>query len=167
MNTPSPPDGLFLTDEGRRLIEERVAGRESRLAELHDALDGDARTDELVTASLRTAREIDELRVALDNAAPIESIPDDPRIVKLGDTVELRLDDATIEQYVIVQPREAVVDDRRVSIDSPLARALLGKRVGARVEIPAPRGAYACTILRADRRDAATGRSCHGQRGRR
>ncbi|MCZ7528496.1 MAG: hypothetical protein M5U14_20260 [Acidimicrobiia bacterium] len=65
----------------------------------------------MVAESVRATRELDELRTTLDNALPIESISDDPRVVKLGDTVEIRLDDGTEERYVIVQATEAAVDD--------------------------------------------------------
>lgn len=151
MSASAPGSGEYLSAEGKRRLEERVAALEARLSELRAVLEGGGRSAELVAESVRATRELDELRTTLDNALPIESISDDPRVVKLGDTVEIRLDDGTEERYVIVQATEAAVDDAWISVDSPLARALIGQRVGAHVEIPAPSGAYGCTVVRSDR----------------
>jgi transcription elongation GreA/GreB family factor len=40
---------------------------------------------------------------------------------------------------------------RRVSAQSPLGHALLGRRVGGEVDVPAPGGHYRCTIESATR----------------
>jgi transcription elongation GreA/GreB family factor len=54
-----------------------------------------------------------------------------------------------------VHAEEAVVDDARISVDSPLGRALLARRVGETVEVAGPGGSYRCTILSATRRGAS------------
>jgi transcription elongation GreA/GreB family factor len=53
----------------------------------------------------------------------------------------------TVEQYLLVHPAEAPLDQLRISVESPLARAVLGKPVGARVQVEAPAGRYAVRIL--------------------
>jgi transcription elongation factor GreA len=151
------PDTVYLTEEGRQLLVDRVRELEARAHELRESLEGDGRSDEVVTGYLRITRELERLRDTLESATPVDALHDDPLVVKFGDTVEIRLDDGSVEQYVIVHPAEAAVDDRRISVDSPLAQALIGQRVGAYVEVPAPRGAYGCTILRADRGVAPAG----------
>ncbi len=66
--------------------------------------------------------------------------------------MSIRLDDGTDETYVIVHGVEAVVDDARISVESPLGQALLGRRVGDTVEVAVPMGSYRCTIFGATRR---------------
>ena len=75
-------------------------------------------------------------------------------VADLGDRVAIRLDDGSEESYVVVHRVEAAVDDGRISAESPLGRALLGRHVGEAVEVAVPGGSYRCTILTASRRAA-------------
>ena len=50
-----------------------------------------------------------------------------------------------------VHPEEATIDDERISWDSPLGRAIMGAAVGDMVEVPSPRGAWTCEVLRITR----------------
>jgi transcription elongation factor GreA len=69
--------------------------------------------------------------------------------VKFGATVTL-VDEDTEEKkvYRIVGDMEADVKAGRISISSPIARALIGKRKGDSVEVTAPGGARSYEILR-------------------
>lgn len=68
--------------------------------------------------------------------------------VKFGATVKL-LDEDTEEEktYQIVGDVEADVKQGRVSISSPIARALIGKTIGDTVEVVAPGGARSFEIV--------------------
>jgi transcription elongation GreA/GreB family factor len=74
-------------------------------------------------------------------------------VVELGDLVTIEFAPhglrrrRTVEQYLLVHPAEAPLDQWRISIESPLARAVLGHRVGAQVEVDAPAGRYAVRII--------------------
>ena len=69
--------------------------------------------------------------------------------VKFGATVTL-LDEDTEEKktYSIVGDPEADAGNGRVSISSPLARAMIGKEQGDSIEVAAPGGARAYEILK-------------------
>jgi transcription elongation factor GreA len=67
-------------------------------------------------------------------------------LVHVGSTVVVRSDDGSRETFVIVAPAEAQPRDRRVSRDSPIGRALLGRQVGEAVLIPAPGGSFTVTV---------------------
>ena len=57
-------------------------------------------------------------------------------------------DDAGIEsQLRIVGPDEIDPARRYVSMDSPLGRALLGKRIDEEVRVESPSGARTCVIV--------------------
>ena len=61
--------------------------------------------------------------------------------VKFGATVTL-IDDETEEEstYLIIGEYEADISKKRVSIKSPIARAIIGKSVGDLVEVNTPKG---------------------------
>ncbi|MGE0500083.1 MAG: transcription elongation factor GreA [Rhizobiaceae bacterium] len=69
--------------------------------------------------------------------------------IKFGATVVL-VDEDTEEQktYQIVGDQEADVKSGRISISSPIARALIGKGVGEAIEVNAPGGARGYEIVK-------------------
>ncbi|MEO1199877.1 MAG: GreA/GreB family elongation factor, partial [Pseudomonadota bacterium] len=68
-------------------------------------------------------------------------------IIKFGATVTI-IDEDTEEEknYKIVGDVEADVKGGKVSISSPIARALIGKTIGDSVEVTAPGGARSYEI---------------------
>ena len=68
--------------------------------------------------------------------------------VKFGATVKL-IDEDTEEEveYHIVGEYEADITKKRISIQSPLAKSLIGKTAGDSVEVPTPSGTKAYEIL--------------------
>jgi len=71
------------------------------------------------------------------------------KAVKFGATVTLA-DEETDEKivYQLVGEDEADISERRLSITSPLARALIGKSVGDSVEVSTPRGSKAYEVVK-------------------
>ena len=69
--------------------------------------------------------------------------------VKFGATVEL-IDDDTEEQcvYHVVGEYEADIAKSRISTQSPLARALIGKKVGDIVDVSTPKGSKTYEITK-------------------
>jgi transcription elongation factor GreA len=66
-----------------------------------------------------------------------------------GATITL-VDEDTDERtsYQIVGPDEADVAEKRLSITSPLARAVIGKKVGDSVEVSTPGGSKSYEIVK-------------------
>lgn len=89
-----------------------------------------------------------ELEDKLARAQVIDVTKLDGDTVKFGATV-LLVDEDTDEEfsYKIVGEDEADVKDGKISITSPIARALIGKSVGDSIEVSAPGGAKAYEIL--------------------
>lgn len=83
----------------------------------------------------------------------MEQIPHDPHTVDLGDTVTIQLESGETETHIVVHAAEAPLEDQRISVESPLGAALIGRHVGAEVEVPVPRGVYRCRILTVQRHD--------------
>lgn len=69
--------------------------------------------------------------------------------VKFGATVTIADEDTEERRtFQIVGEHESDVDAGRLSVTSPLARAVIGRTVGDSVEVATPRGARACEIMR-------------------
>ncbi|QIZ78404.1 transcription elongation factor GreB [Ferrimonas lipolytica] len=58
-----------------------------------------------------------------------------------GAWLELESDDGEIQRYQLVGPDEFKISEGKISIDSPLARAMIGKQVDDEVLVPTPAGA--------------------------
>ena len=130
-------------DERPRIIqaiaEARLHGDLSENAEYHAAKE---------QQSLNEGR-IAELEDKLSRAEVIDVSKLSGDTVKFGAIVAL-VDEDTEEKktYQIVGETEADVKGGRVSITSPIARALIGKRVGDTVEVNAPGGGKSYEILK-------------------
>jgi transcription elongation factor GreB len=64
-----------------------------------------------------------------------------------GASVTLQEADGRRSSYELVGPDEVVAGTRQISIASPVARALLGKRVGDSVVLRRPRGDVEVTVV--------------------
>ena len=71
--------------------------------------------------------------------------------VKFGATVTLSDEDSGDKvKYKIVGEHEANVREGKISISSPIARALIGKSKGDSAEVTTPRGARSYEILKVE-----------------
>ncbi len=71
--------------------------------------------------------------------------------VKFGATVTLIDEDTEAEKrYQIVGDMEADVKSGKISVSSPISRALIGKKVGDSVEVNAPGGGKSYEIMKID-----------------
>ena len=120
------------------IAEARAHGDLSENAEYHAAKE---------QQSLNEGR-ISELEDILSRAEVIDVTKLSADTVKFGATVELADEDTDEEStYQIVGDQEADVKEGKISISSPIARALIGKSEGDSVEVVAPGGARSYEIL--------------------
>ena len=119
------------------ISEARAHGDLSENAEYHAAKE---------QQSLNEGR-IAELEDKISRAEVIDVSKLSGDIVKFGATVTL-VDEDTEEEKVwqIVGDSEADAKAGRISISSPVARALIGKKKGASVEVVTPKGARSFEI---------------------
>ena len=136
-----------ITQSGKDELTAELTELKSRRGAIADKI-AEARDygDLSENAEYDTAREeqgIVETRIAeieeiLTNAKIIES-QKGANVVALGTTVELTLDAKTVT-YTVVGPVEANPLEGKISNESPIGEALLGKRVGDVVTITTPKG---------------------------
>ena len=83
---------------------------------------------------------IRDIESALHNAVEVEARAGKSE-VELGSTVHLRnLKSGASLRYTVVSPREVNAAEGKISIDSPMGRALVSRREGEEVEVSAPAG---------------------------
>jgi len=129
-----------LEGDGRREIAERIRtarewGDLKENSEYHDAKNEQAHLE------TRIAR----LRERIAGAVVVEE--SSGAVVGFGSTVVVR-DQTGLEQtWQIVSSRDAAPKDGRVSAESPLAEALLGRSAGERAAVALPRGTRTLTIV--------------------
>ena len=120
------------------IAEARAHGDLSENAEYHSAKE---------QQSLNEGR-IAELEDKISRAEVIDVSKLSGSTIKFGATVKL-IDDDTDEEktYQIVGDSEADVKDGKVSISSPIARALIGKKTGDSIEVNTPGGGKSYEII--------------------
>jgi transcription elongation factor GreA len=121
------------------IAEARAHGDLSENAEYHAAKEAQGMNEAKVA----------ELEDKLGRADVIDPTKLSGDSVKFGATVEL-VDEDTEEEvtYKLVGDLEADVKSGKVSISSPIARALIGKAVGDSVEVTTPKGSRSYEILK-------------------
>ncbi len=99
-------------------------------------------------------REIDRriryLQKRLDVVKVVEAKPSNPDKVFFGASVVLEQEDGQRVSYRIVGADETDVDKGWISVDSPVARALLGKNLEDEVTVPTPAGERCLWVVSVD-----------------
>ena len=90
-----------------------------------------------------------ELEDMISRADVIDPTTLSGKIVRFGATVKLADEDTDEEStYQIVGSHEAEVEAGKLSLTSPLARALIGKTIGDSVEVTTPGGSKSYEVLK-------------------
>ena len=155
-----PAGSRYATAEGaRRLREEldwlwRVHRPQVTRAVAEAAAQGDRSENAEYIYGKKQLREIDRrvrhLRRRLDGMVVVSRPPDDRSRIFFGAWVRLEDEDGAELEVRIVGPDEIDPARRYVSMDSPLARALMGRRRDDElsVEVPGGRRSYVVTEVR-------------------
>ena len=148
-HTSSATDRFPVTAEGLSILKDRLRYIDDvRLPQLRALLVDRDRDERDVSAYARLVGERDELSATIDLAEVIRPVQA-RRALRLGLGMRARvcLPDGSRVWVRPVHPVEAHLDDERISMDSPLARAILGSRRGDVVEVVAPSGSWTCKVL--------------------
>ena len=164
---PEPPGSKYATAEGARRLQEeldylwRVHRPQVTKAVAEAAAQGDRSENAEYIYGKKQLREIDRrvrfLRKRLDGLVVVSRPPDDRSRVFFGAWVRLEDEDGAELEVRIVGPDEIDPARRYVSMDSPLARVLMGRRRDdeVSVEVPGGRRSYVVTEVRYE--EAAAG----------
>lgn len=152
---------IYLTQEGLQQLKDELnelinvkrpeniqAIKEARaLGDLSENADYDAAKNDQAEIEGR----IKKIEKMLENVSIIENVSYDK--VGLGCTVSIKYieeddeDEEEIDEYKIVGSQEADPFMSKISNESPIAKAILNKKVGDIVEVESPNGVYKVEII--------------------
>jgi transcription elongation GreA/GreB family factor len=157
-------DRIPLTAAGREKVQAEIDRVAARMQELRDLIaeaheDRTADEDERAAAFAlldelgRSEARLAELRAILERA--VDAAPAERETVGVGSVVRVQEDDGAEAVYTLVDPAESAPASGRVSVHSPIGRALEGHRAGDEVTVEAPAGRWALKIVAIEGGDPA------------
>lgn len=142
---PSTPGSKYITAQGEKVLRDelhflwKVKRPEVTQAVSDAAKQGDRSENAEYIYGKKQLREIDSrvrfLTKRLENMIVVKTTPDDISKVYFGAWVSLENDEGVINRYRLVGPDEIDMSRGYLSIDSPMGRAILGKRVDDEVVV--------------------------------
>ncbi len=149
----------FLTKEGLKKMEEELnflrTVRRGQVAErLHDAQEDGELIENAEYEDAKNEQAFVEGRILtlegmLSSAVLIDT--DRPEgVVSLGSKITIREPGSKAEVYTLVGAAEANPKDGRISNESPLGKALLGRKIGDDVKVNAPAGTLSFRVVAID-----------------
>ena len=150
-----------MTVEGFQKLEAelhrlKVEVRPRIIQQISDAREHGDLTENAEYHAAKEAQGLNEARVAeLEDKVGRAEVIDPSKLsgstVKFGATVTLSDEDSGDKvKYKIVGEHEANVREGKISVNSPIARALIGKSKGETTEVTTPRGARSYEILKVE-----------------
>ena len=148
---------IFLTSEGFLELENelhylKTTKRNEVIKTLKEAralgdLSENSEYDQAREEQANLEKRIIEVEYALEHAVVIDKNDNDGK-VGIGCQVELMYEDEDeSETYKIVGSQEADPFNNKISNESPMALAIMGKKVGEIVEVSSPDGVYSVKIV--------------------
>ena len=148
-----------MTMEGYRKLETelhrlKAEERPRIIQQISEARDHGDLSENAEYHAAKDAQGLNEARVAdLEDKIARAEVIDPAKLsgtsVKFGATVSLEDEDSGDKvKYKIVGEDEASLREGKISISSPIARALIGKAKGESAEVTTPRGARSYSILK-------------------
>jgi transcription elongation factor GreB len=147
---PRKPGSFYITPEGEKELRDEVyqlwkVERPKVTAVVHEAAkNGDRSENGDYIYGKRRLREIDSrvrfLSKRLESVTVVDRTPEDQDKVYFGAWVNVEDETGEEQRYRIVGPDEFNLSQGKLSMDSPLAKALLGKRAGDDIVFKTPEG---------------------------
>jgi len=147
----------YITPRGHRTLQAELERlwREERPRVTREVAEAAAQGDRSENAEYiygkKRLREIDRriefLVKRLDELTVVPPRSDQPGRVYFGAWVVLEDEDGSVSKFQVVGPDEFDVAAGRISMESPLGRALLGREVGDAFTLQRPKGPVGYTVL--------------------
>ena len=152
----SKEEQFYVTSEGleemkKELDDLKNVKRPEVINALKDAralgdLSENAEYDAARSEQAMVENKIKELEQMIEHATIIEDIKTDK--VGVGTTVKIEyIDDKETEEYTVVGSKEADPFENKISNESPIAKAIIGKKVNDIVSVESPNGRYNVKIV--------------------
>ena len=145
------PEGLKkLKDELHQLETKERPSISKQIAEARDKgdLSENAEYDAAKEAQGMLELRISKMKEVLANARLVdESQIDNSKVFILSKVKIKNLSNGATMTYTLVAENEANLKEGKISVDSPMGKGLLGKKVGEKTEVKAPAGAIKFEVL--------------------
>ena len=147
------PEGLaklkeeieYLSTTKRREVAERI--KEAR--EFGD-ISENAEYDDAKNEQARLEAQISQLEEKLRSATVVDASDLDTHVVQVGSVVHVKDEAGKSTKYTIVGSAEAQPAQMKLSNESPVGKALLGRKRGEEVKVVTPRGERVLKITKID-----------------
>ena len=153
---PRPQGANYITPEGEAALRDELhqlwhIERPSVTQTVHEAAkNGDRSENGDYIYGKRRLREIDSrvrfISKRLEKLTVVNSLPDDQQRVFFGAWVSYQDTEGELQTIRIVGPDEIDLPQRLISIDSPIAKAMIGKRVDDEIRYASPSGEQSVVI---------------------
>ena len=138
-----------LKTRGRKEVAQKIADARSH-GDLRENADYDAAKEE----QAHLERRIAYLEDILSRARTIDPKEFEPGVAALLTRVRVRnVQNGYEMEYVLVSPEESDINQNKISVTSPVGKALMGKREGETVKVKVPAGWLEREILSVERVD--------------
>ncbi|MFI3170354.1 MAG: transcription elongation factor GreA [Faecalibacterium sp.] len=124
-----------------KIVRRKELAEEIKEARSHGDLSENAEYDEAKNAQGLVENRINELEQMLKNVKVIDESALSSEVVSVGTRVRVQEADEDAEEYDIVGRTEADPINGKISDESPVGAALVGKKVGSHVDVTLPSGA--------------------------
>jgi transcription elongation factor GreB len=151
LNLPPLEGPVLLTPDGLAQLEARLAEAQSEVARLREATSPDEKLAYM--RALREMRMLERQRAAAQVIDPAQHAGHEGTVA-FGAEVAVEDEDGQEHSYRLVGAVEADPTRGRINVASPLAKALLGQRVGDTVTWRRPAGDTTLTITRIEYPDS-------------
>ena len=152
------PEGLEkLNEELKHLTTVERPAISKQIAEARDK--GDL-SENAEYAAAKDAQSLLELRISklqetINSARLIDETKLDDSKVLIFSTVKLKnMKSGAVVCYTLVQENESNVREGKISVNSPIAKGILGKSIGEKVDITVPAGIISFEIMEISRNNA-------------
>ncbi len=150
---------IEMTREGIDKLKAELLEREGEIrfrisedierARAHGDISENSEYDDAKNAQAENEARIAEVKAILKNAKPIESKKLTTTKVAIGSKVTLQdLDSSDEFDYILVSSKEADLFNNKISNESPVGMAILGKKKGEVVEVSTPVGSLQYKIVK-------------------
>ncbi len=148
----------YLTEEGFKKLKEEIHQLETierpkisqQIADARDKgdLSENAEYDAAKEAQGMLEMKIGQLKHTLRSARIIDKSKIDTSSVRLMNKVKIKnLKNNTVLEYTIVPEREANLKEKKISVETPIAQGLIGKKCGEVVNIKVPAGDMSFEVI--------------------
>lgn len=148
----------YLTEEGLQKLKEELehlinVERPAISKQIAEAIDKGDLAENAEYMAAKEAQGMLEMRISrlqdvLVNSRVLDESKIDTSKIQILNKVKIKnRNDGKIMEYTIVSEREADVKNGKISVSTPIAKGLLGKKVGDVVEIKVPSGDISFEII--------------------